>query len=290
MCRRILRVANNLIYYKIGTYQSRPSQRPAKKPPQPQKPSVAQSQTSAPPTKIAICIGILYLKTSLELAKCVEDAQRMRDVLTQRGYIVIMMTEEKSTPLNLQPTRENIIAQLNAITAREIFISYSGHGSQSVNRDGTEYDGLDETIIPMDFPRNRQMITDNILLAILRSKRNARIMFFSDSCHSGTLLDLRYNLTYKTAWTIDTGFATILADDPQIIIISSCMDSQVSYELRSGGVLTDFFVTSILRTPTLTFEQFVATSRSFENMQLATLAFSDRFDLKRGLFEPLVPA
>ena len=271
----------------MGINQSRPAQQPARKPPRQSKPP---SQSSDQPTKIAICIGILYRGTQLELAKCVDDAQRMRDVLAQRGYSVVMMTEEASTPRNLLPTRENIIAQLNAITARNIFISYSGHGSQSINRDGTEHDGLDETIIPMDFPKTRQMITDNSLLAILRSKRNSEIMFFSDSCHSGTLLDLRYNLTHKSAWTIDSGFATVLADDPKIVIISSCMDSQVSYELMSGGVLTNFFATSISKTPTLTFEQFMAESRSFENMQLATIAFSDRFSLKRGLFEPLVPA
>ena len=41
-----------------------------------------------------------------------------------------------------------------------LFFHYSGHGSQVKDKDGDEIDGLDETILPVDFQKSGMIIDD----------------------------------------------------------------------------------------------------------------------------------
>jgi hypothetical protein len=74
-----------------------------------------------------------------------------------------------------------------------LFLHYSGHGGQLEDSTGDEEDGYDETIMPLDFQKNGQIIDDdlhNILVEPL--KAGVRLTLIFDCCHSGTVLDLPF--------------------------------------------------------------------------------------------------
>ncbi|GES94302.1 peptidase C14 [Rhizophagus clarus] len=68
-----------------------------------------------------------------------------------------------------------------------------GHGGQAPDLDGDEDDGYDETIMPLDFQKNGQIIDDTMHDIMVRPlPPGVRLTAIFDSCHSGTALDLPY--------------------------------------------------------------------------------------------------
>lgn len=68
-----------------------------------------------------------------------------------------------------------------------------GHGGQQPDEDGDEEDGLDETLIPLDFAENGHIIDDDILKILVKPMRkDVHCTVIMDCCHSGTVLDLPY--------------------------------------------------------------------------------------------------
>ena len=66
------------------------------------------------------------------------------------------------------PTKKNILAGFRILTSRSkpgdcVFVLYSGHGGQTEDLDGDEEDGMDETMIPVDFQTAGQIIDDDVL-------------------------------------------------------------------------------------------------------------------------------
>jgi hypothetical protein len=92
------------------------------------------------------------------------------------------------------PTRRNILQKLTNMVhdtqpGETLIFHFSGHGGQFIDifpRD--EKDFLDEFILPVDIPR---FITDDRLHAIAsKISPGANFLMISESCHSGTILDL----------------------------------------------------------------------------------------------------
>jgi hypothetical protein len=64
---------------------------------------------------------------------------------------------------------------------------YSGHGGQAPARDGDEDDGMNETILPVDFQQAGQMEDDELHMIMVRPLPvGCRLTALFDSCHSGT--------------------------------------------------------------------------------------------------------
>lgn len=82
-------------------------------------------------------------------------------------------------------------------------------------------------------------ITDDELASIIKNKlvSKSTLIAFFDSCHSGTVLDLRYTLSEninKLSIIENTKYENL---NPNIIMISGCRDSQYSEEtLTSKGI------------------------------------------------------
>lgn len=93
-------------------------------------------------------------------------------------------------------------------TAASLYIAISGHGGQTPDLSGDEFDGLDEFISPAGV-----IVLDDDLTAPLKSL-NANITIFAavDACHSGTMFD-------------EVSFP------PKIIRLSSAEDHQSSGEV-----------------------------------------------------------
>ncbi|KAJ3357844.1 hypothetical protein HDU83_002972 [Entophlyctis luteolus] len=155
--------------------------------------------------KKALFVGINYKGTQNALGGCINDANNLRRFLIQRyGYPAdntLVLTDD-SPDYSRQPTYQNI---LNAISwlmhdARpgdSLFFSYSGHGSQTADLDGSRAWGeKDDTICPVDFRTAGQITSTQLHHALVWPlPPDARLTVFMDCCHSGTMLELPF--TYR---------------------------------------------------------------------------------------------
>jgi hypothetical protein len=66
-------------------------------------------------------------------------------------------------------------------------LTFSGHGTYVPDKDNDEEDSYDEALCAHDI-MNKQFLTDDELWSIFKKKkRGSKIIFISDSCHSGTV-------------------------------------------------------------------------------------------------------
>ncbi len=207
----------------------------------------------------ALLIGINYYKTKSELHGCINDIEHVRNYLkTYCGFqdSEILMLRDDSKDSQHQPTGQNIFNGFFWLTKdakpeSRLFIHYSGHGSYIRDRSGDEADGRDETICPVDYATNG-MITDDQLRKYLAEPLPAgcRMTALFDSCHSGTVLDLRCN--YKINKTRRGCTFSIDVDkhypntQGKVTLISGCKDNQTSAdaweERQSQGAMTYSFL------------------------------------------------
>ncbi|CAL1699551.1 unnamed protein product [Somion occarium] len=164
------------------------------------------------PVRRALCIAVRYEHLrglGLELETTHYDPLKISKLLTEiYGWkdddITILMDD----PLGeyLLPTRANIMQAMEDLVkdaqfGDEFVFHFSGHGSQIRNEDGTEKDGFDEVILPLDVevdPKDAELrntknfiIDDDIRDILVDSlPAGARLIMIFDSCHSGTAADL----------------------------------------------------------------------------------------------------
>jgi metacaspase-1 len=133
----------------------------------------------------ALCIGINYDGSSAQLSNCVNDARTWRGIASGEGISVTGLVEQDATKRNILGEIDQLVASLGY---RDLgIITYSGHGSWDVDSSGDEPDGRDELLCPVDIFQGNY-ISDDELDAIFKKRRHgARLVFISDSCHSGTV-------------------------------------------------------------------------------------------------------
>lgn len=153
----------------------------------------------------ALIIGINYADDSL--SNCVRDAAYMAYLLlTKFNFVpsqIFMLTDDPHSVAGIRtgkPTRDGIDDGINwlmrdARAGDSLFFSFSGHGTRVVDFDGDEKDGWDEAICPLDYDGSCiPAITDDELYhkLVRRVPKGARLTAITDSCHSGSVLDLPY--------------------------------------------------------------------------------------------------
>lgn len=113
---------------------------------------------------------------------CEPDAIDMQEIAASQG-----LNAEKL--LTSQATREAVLDKLGDL-AEELksgdllVVSYSGHGGYLPDQNGDEPDGKDETWCLY----NGELLDDELYGAWMKFQPGVRILVFSDSCHSGTVL------------------------------------------------------------------------------------------------------
>ena len=204
-------------------------------------------------TKYALLIGINYKGTPQALRGCINDVLNMRKYLIeQRGYkeenIRVLSEEEGAKPTgpNIKHELSKLILNSHSKEADEIWLHYAGHGSSTRDLDGDEDDGKDETIVPLDFRQNG-MITDDELHDYLEHlPKKCRMYCIFDCCHSGTILDLKYQYKGNSRNGIENPKAPIKGD---VIMISGCMDRQTSADAKINnkwcGAMTNSYIKCI---------------------------------------------
>jgi len=213
-----------------------------------------------------VLIGINYVGTSAALNGCINDISLIKEHLRSSLGCTESNTEmrilsEVNHDSKFLPTRTNIIDALKWLVAgakagSRLFFHYSGHGSYVQDKTGEEVDRRDETLCPLDY-RTAGIITDDELRSLIVDPlpEGAKLWVISDSCHSGSVVDLRqsYHLTMTDAvneYQIITN-KQYPKSRGQVVLLSGCRDDQfsadawISQEKKYMGALTYSFLESI---------------------------------------------
>jgi hypothetical protein len=241
--------------------------------------------SNAIPGKVkALVIGINYTGTGNELRGCISDANKVSDLLSSWGYSVTKMTNLSSG--DLLATKANILAKLDSLLSNltngdSLVIYYSGHGALINDVSGDESGNQDSVIVPSDYS-TAGIIKDDELRTELLKATQGKVFCFFDSCNSGSICDLRFNILSSTYRAIlstkrfydpkewksvfklfeNTNYALT---NTQILSMSGSRDSQLAYEIYDtssktyGGVMT-FAALKILNseTPKIKITDFVS--------------------------------
>ncbi|KAJ9136854.1 Metacaspase [Pleurostoma richardsiae] len=155
--------------------------------------------------KKALIIGINYFGSEYQLNGCINDAENVREFLVNdRGFSpnpndTVVMTdapENQGTPL--WPSGANMMAAFKWLTSYNepgdiVWLSYSGHGGQVRDTDDDRPTGFDDTICPVDFQENGQIVSSTLHRALVSPMHpQARLTILFDCCHSGSACELPF--------------------------------------------------------------------------------------------------
>lgn len=229
------------------------------------------------PKGIALTIGLNsvnpnhYEGWSGDLNACEADASDMADIAKSRNFNI-------KTLLTKAATRKAIIGEISkaakSLKPGDIFMmSYSGHGGQLPDINSDEPDAMDETWCLYD----GELVDDELHNELAKFKEGVRILVFSDSCHSGTVVKMAYyqgtvparnssissqQIRYRfmppdvalRTYRKNKAFYDNILKDPKlkdtadkvkasVILISGCQDNQLS----SDGDFNGLFTANLLR-------------------------------------------
>lgn len=252
----------------------------------------------------ALLIGVNYFGTRAQLRGCINDVKNLHNLLTNNfGWdrkSIRTMSDDSRTGSSI-PTRSNILAAMRwlvegAQPGDALFFSFSGHGAQQVDPHGYEEDGMNETILPVDF-KSAGMISDDEISEIMvrHLPEGVRLTAVMDCCHSGTGLDLPYSWT-RRGWREETNPYHCAAD---VQLFSGCEDDDTSADAvtaygAAGGAMTSALCDTLRASPCQTYSDLIhqlnklLRKRGFR--QCAQLTSTQRFDFDRPfLLADVVP-
>ncbi|CAK0903734.1 unnamed protein product [Prorocentrum cordatum] len=150
--------------------------------------------------KRALLVGINYFGTRAELKGCINDVRAIADLLQKTlGWDSANIRTLTDDDRNQMPTRERVEQELKWLVqgagpGDALFFHFSGHGAQQEDPNGFEEDGMNETILPVDFQKAGMLTDDRISDIIVKPlPEGARLTAIMDCCHSGTGLDLPFS-------------------------------------------------------------------------------------------------
>ena len=216
--------------------------------------------------KYALLIGINYTGTSNELYGCINDANSIKEYITNKGgfnniNVITDLTNVKASRVNVLNALKQILQTANS--GDFIFLFYSGHGSYTLDRNRDETTWYDQMIIPCDF----NAIVDDELKNIIQSglKKNVTLFAMFDSCFSGTVLDLKYQYLDSLEYDNYTENEKQLETVGNVMMISGCTDYQTSTETvfngKDSGALTWCFLQALKQSPNCTWRELVKSMR-----------------------------
>lgn len=250
--------------------------------------NAAQAQSK----KRALLIGCDYIGTQYQLSGCINDVENIQTKLkSQYGFnnIVIMTdnADKKPTKANILDELKNLLTSANS--GDKLFLSFCGHGFNIKDTSGDEKDKLDEVFVSLDL----DCISDDEIKLFINNnlKENVTLFALFDCCHSGTILDLRYQ--YFDSENSDKASENTNVSETigNIIMISGCMDNQTSEEVfvnnKNQGAMTWAFLDTINNNPNLTWKDLITSMRgslkSSKYQQIPQLSSGKKLDLNTQL-------
>lgn len=157
-----------------------------------------------------------------------------------------------------------------------------------------ELDNANETILPSDFGVQGQIVDDILRRRLVDTlPAGAKLTAFFDSCHSGTVLDLRYNWLDTNAVsqnpaiqkTEHTGLADCRA---KVLMLSGCRDPQTSADAYLNGIYCGAATQALLATLDVLEKQtnaakIVSTGRNDASTNSDSRAFGDQVTTDNNL-------
>jgi|688.fasta_scaffold04949_3 hypothetical protein len=232
--------------------------------------------------KRALLIGINYIGTKHELGGCMNDVNNIEkfivDNCNYKRENITKLTDKSDIKASRKNIEESILLLAKDVVSGDtLFFYYSGHGTQiNPNEDDKTTDNssndvdvdvdvdLDEVLVPLDYIRNG-FITDEWLYDNLANilPKGVTLWSFADCCHSGTILNLEYNLIYQrqknngreeyneTDW-VDQYILYLIKNskkkietEADVYMFSGCLDSQTSADTGEQGAFTGCFLETI---------------------------------------------
>lgn len=224
-------------------------------------------------TKYALLIGINYKGTAKFLPGCMNDVLTVFKLLVSWGFqksnITVLIDDKPNIELQgmsiSKPTAYNINNSLNSFVKNlapgdKAIIFYTGHGSRIKTVTKRE----ESCIVPLDFKKAGVVTSETIRYYLNKIPSGVNVFCVFDCCNSGTVCDLKYHTfdtSYKKDITIkikhfdyndwnrrqihhilntEENVPGSLSIDTKanIVSLSGCWDTQVSYDLGRNGALT----------------------------------------------------
>ena len=227
--------------------------------------------------KFALVIAINYFDTNSELYGCINDGINIINFIRSKFKYLsqnINFLNDNKNSTN-QPTKNNIIQNLENIINKinnineetELWLSFSGHGTQVSDHNNDEIsDNFDEVIVPSDY-MSSGFITDDILHSTLSKINNSKckVIALFDCCNSGTLLDLNKKYVNNNYSKIENKNSSLKC---KVFMISGCKDNQTSADYfdhqsnKYGGALTNAFLKYTRQCNEITFFHLINKMRS----------------------------
>jgi len=215
----------------------------------------------------ALMVGINYNNTNIQLNGCINDVNNLKKYLINKHRLqnkVCILTDNTI----LKPTKAIILKKYkdlltNSKSGDTIFFTYSGHGSYINDLNNDELDGKDELLVSID----NYIITDDELKDITDKylPNNVRLFLLFDCCHSGTLMDLKYNYLSKNNYS-EIVTNNSLETKSNVYLISGCRDDQTSMEAyikrKIQGAMTHAFLNVIKKNKNLSWKTLLLKMRN----------------------------
>lgn len=187
----------------------------------------------------ALVIGINNYQSITPLKGCINDAKLFSETLLNNGFKV----KGIKFLFDQYATRKNILKSIKWLQKEsgKKYFYFAGHGSQTVDLDRDEVDGLDEIFMTYD-----SFIKDDEINKLSSIRKD--IIFIFDSCHSGTI-NRDPNTNTRTIYQSE-GFdfyreylQTKFKTKEEHKYISACKDNETAKEViicghNSHGVFT----------------------------------------------------
>lgn len=159
------------------------------------------------------------------------DAKTFASMCQSKGIPYVMLANSQCTATNIYQNVSRAYQKLDTSKDNLFIFFYSGHGGQAYATEGSEKDGLDETLCFWD-----GQFRDNYVWNVMcRAKPTTRIWFVTDCCNSGT----NYQLPYVFGRNVPN-LPTPRGTTPNMIHYGGCNDGESSYGSSYGGVFTSY--------------------------------------------------
>lgn len=253
---------------------------------------LGQSETITASTfnRYALVIGISsYEDSANDLRYAKNDASDFKDALLKFGRFnkdnIRLLVDKDATRENI---RKNLEGWLKTKVKKNdlVIIFFSGHGTQILDTDDDEDDGLDECLLPYDFDNEdySSVIIDDVFAYWIKNLQSERILIVFDNCFSGgaakqkgvSLKGVKGNIG-KDDFTKD-----IIREVPRkgTALFAGSKADQVSFESEEfqNGIFTHFLLKSISSISDNNFNNIISLNELYYSTRQKTLEYTkDKF-------------
>ena len=160
-------------------------------------------------SKKALLIGINYRDSANELLGCIEDVSNLTAILERQGFAVEQLTDDTVEIPSLGVMQRKLHMFLATMKKGDTgFLWFSGHG--------TLLQTGENAWVPIDYASAGLLSETWFLQKLQWLPSECRLFIGSDACHSGSMLNLKYDVE-PLGVTLETRRGNFKATDVQVL-------------------------------------------------------------------------